>query len=92
MFHGLTVEHCLQTEHAVGGRVLGTDVDHVVISAEEFVLLGLQEAIFVEIELQTVVRLFIVFKCILVVVLPVLTEGVALEVATQEQTTHIGMS
>ena len=37
--HGLTVEHCLQAKHTVGGRVLGTDVDHIVIRTKEFVLL-----------------------------------------------------
>ena len=34
-----TVEHRLQAEHTVSGRVLRADVDDVVIVAKQFVLL-----------------------------------------------------
>ena len=90
--NSLTIQHGLQAEHTVSSRVLRTDIDHVVVGAEKFVLLSLQIAILVEVELQTVVGLYIILKGVLIVELPVLAEGIALEIATQEQTTHILMT
>ena len=89
--NGLAVQHCLQAQHTVGSWVLRTDVDHIVVGAKQAVLLALQVAILVEIELQSVVGLVVVLKCVLVVKLPVLAEWVTLEVVTQEESTHIGM-
>ena len=90
--HGLTVEHCLQTEHTVGSRVLGTDVDHIVVGAKQSVLLRLEITILVDEVLQTIVGFYIILKGIGIVELPVLAEGEALEIGTQEQTTHIRMA
>ena len=36
--HGLTVEHRLQTEHAMGGGVLRTNVDDIVVGTEQLIL------------------------------------------------------
>ena len=91
MFHGLTVEHRLKAKHTMGGGVLRTDVDHIVIRTEQLVLLALQVAVLVDIELQTVVGLYIVLEGVLIVELPVLTERIALEIAAQEQAAHIRM-
>jgi hypothetical protein len=90
--YDLTVEHCLQTEHTVGSRVLRTDVEHIVIIAKQLILLALQFAIVVEIVLQTVVGLYIVLEGVLIVKLPILAERIALEVIAQEQATHVGMT
>ena len=73
----------------MGCRVLRTDIDHIVIGTKQSVLLTLQVAVLVQIELQSVVGLNVVFKGVFVVELPVFTEGIALEVCTQEQSTHI---
>jgi hypothetical protein len=90
--YDLSVEHSLQTEHTVGSRVLRTDVEHIVIIAKQLILLALQFAVVVEIVLQTVVGLYIVLEGVLIVKLPILAERIALEVVTQEQATHIGMT
>ena len=72
--------------------MLRSDVDDVVVGGEELVLLHLEVAVLVQIVLQTVVGLHVVFQRIFVVELPVLAEGIALEIATQEEATHIGMT
>ena len=91
MLHGLTVEHRLKAKHTMGGGVLRTDVDHIVIRTEQLVLLALQVTILVKVELQTVVGLYIVLKRIAVVKLPVLTERIALEITAEEEAAHIRM-
>ena len=73
----------------MSSRVLRTDVDYIVIGIEKPVLLSLQITVLVEIVLQAVVRLHIVLQLILIVVLPVLTEGEALEITAQEQPSHV---
>ena len=78
--HGLTVQHRLQTEHTVSSWVLRTNVNHIIIGTKQTVLLALQVAILVQIILQTVVGLYIILQRIFVVKLPVLAEGVTLEV------------
>ena len=90
--HLLAVEHRLQTEHAVGRGVLRTDVDDIVVGGKEAVLLRLEYAVLVEIELQTIVGLHVVLERVLVVELPVLAEGIALEVAAEEEAAHVGMA
>ena len=90
--HGLTVQHSLQAQHTMGSRVLRTDVNHIVVGLKQFVLLALQLTLLVQIVLQTVVRLYIILQGVLVVKLPVLTEGVSLKVGTQEQAAHIMMT
>ena len=77
---GFAVKYRLQAKHTMGSRVLRTDVNHIVVRTEEAVLLALQIAILIQIELQTVVGLYIVFQGVLIVKLPVLTEGMTLEV------------
>ena len=86
------VEHCLQTEHTVGSWVLRTNVNHIVIGTEQTVLLALQVAILVNEIFQTVIGFYIILQRIFVVELPVLAEGIALEIATEEEATHIGMT
>ena len=90
--YDLTVEHCLQTEHTVGSRVLRTDVEHIVVIAKQLVLLALQLAVLVEVVLQTVVGLYIILESVLIVKLPVLAERITLEVRTQEEATHVRMT
>ena len=92
MLHSLTIEHRLQTKHAMRSGVLRTDIDHVVIGSEQLILLRLQDTVLVEIILQTVVGLFVIFQRIGIIKLPVLAEGITLEITTQEQTTHILMT
>ena len=89
--HGLTVEYSLQAQHTMGSRVLRTDVNHIVVGLKQFVLLALQLTLLVQIVLQTVVRLYIILQGVLIVKLPVLTEGMSLKVGTQEQAAHIMM-
>ena len=90
--HGFTVENRLQAQHTVSRRMLRADVDHIVIIAEKRILLLAQIAILVKPEFQAIVRLHVVFKRVLVVGLEILAEGIALEITTQEQATHIRMS
>ena len=72
--------------------MLRTDVDHIVISGEESVFLRLQYTVLVEVILQSVIRLHIILEGVLIVELPVLAEGESLEVTTQEQASHVGMT
>ena len=90
--HRLTIENCLQAEYTMGSGVLRTDINHIVIRTEEAVLLRLEVTILVDIELQAVVRLYIILESLTVVVFPVLAERIPLEIAAQEETTHIGMT
>ena len=90
--HSLTIQHGLQTQHAMGSGVLRTDVNHIVISAEKLILFALQNTILIKIELQTIVRLYIVLQRVLIVELPILTDRLALKITAKEQTTHIGMA
>jgi hypothetical protein len=90
--YGLSVEHGLQTEYTVGSRVLRADVEHIVVIAKQLILLALKFAIIVEIVFQTIVGLYIVLEGVLIVKLPILAEGITLEVIAQEQATHIGMT
>ena len=80
MLDRFSIKNSLQAEHTVGGRVLRTNVNHIIVSAEEAILLGLQVTILIQIILQTIVRFHIVLQCVLIVELPVLAEGIALKV------------
>ena len=88
---GLTVQHRLQTKHTMSSGVLRTDVDHIVVRTEQLVLLALQITVLVKVELQTVVGLYIILQRILIIKLPVLAEGIALEIIAEEETAHIRM-
>ena len=90
--HGLTVEHSLQAEHTMRGRVLRANVHHIGIVFEERILLACKTSVLVYFILQAKVGLHIFFQRILVVACPVLAEGMALEVVAQEQTAHVGMA
>ena len=72
--------------------MLRADVDDVLVAGEELVLLDLQVAVLVEEVLQTVVGLHVVLQRIAIVKLPVLAEGIALEIAAQEEAAHVGMA
>ena len=45
---GLAIEHCLQTEHTMGGRMLRTNIDYELIICEELILTDNQFAVLIE--------------------------------------------
>ena len=72
--------------------MLRANIDNIVVTGEQLVLLRLQIAILVEIILKTIVWLDIVIQRVAVIELPVLAEGKTIEITSQEQTAHVGVS
>ena len=72
--------------------MLRTDVHHEVVISEEFVLLLHELAVGIELVLHTVVGLVVILKGISLSGLEVLAQGIALEVASQVETAHVGVS
>ena len=87
--HDFTVDYCLQAEHTVSTRVLGTDVDDIVVITKQAVLLRLESSAVVDKILQAVVGFNIVFKRIFARSLEVLAQGPSLEIVSEEQAAHI---
>ena len=51
----------------------------------------MQTTVLVKIILQTIVGFYVFFQRILAVTLPVLSQGITLEVIAQEQAAHVGV-
>jgi hypothetical protein len=88
----LTVKNSLKTKHTVCRWVLRTDIDYELIIAEELYLLLNEVSVLVKAILHCPIWLFIILKCITLLCNEVLTEWIALEVITKEETTHIRMT
>ena len=86
------VENGLQPEHSVSRGVLRTDIDHIVVLIEETMLGAHQFAGVVEGISVGVFAFLIVLQGVGVVELPVFPEGMTLEIVSQEQPLHDGVS
>ena len=92
--YGLTVEHRLQSEHTVCSRVLRSDIDYILIVAEEFAAMSLQVSVLVERVRASAVgfRVVIQGEGFILRHLVVLSEWEALEIASEVKSAHVWVS
>ena len=88
----LAVEYRLQAEHSVGCRMLGTDIDNIVVIGEKRMLHSHQFSVFIKAVFERTFRFGVIRKHIRVVLrthVVVLTERIALEIRAQVYAAHI---
>ena len=90
--HVLSVEDCLKAEHTMRCRVLRPYVDYIIVVGEKLVPGLYQMSVLVKIIFQSIIRLRVVFKSILVVLrthVVVLSERISVKIRTEIQTAHV---
>ena len=90
--HSLTINNGLQTEHTVGRWVVRTDIDYVVILVEATLLCSNEMSILAQGILHGEVILWLISTRELVCLrthIEVLAQWIALEIGTEEETTHV---
>ena len=90
--HGLTVDNGLKTEHTMGRWVVRTDVDNILIIIETTLFSSYQMTISTKTVFYSEIILWLISTRELVCLrthIEVLTQWIALEIGTEEETTHV---